>query len=47
MSEDEKLWQTCRTQARPDLEQLAQRIESNVTWKDLVLPESELNILPK
>ena len=42
---DEKLWQICRTQARPDLEQLAQRIESNVTWKDLVLPESELNIL--
>ena len=42
---NEQLWQLCRTQARPHLEQLAQRIESNVTWKDLVLPESELNVL--
>ena len=42
---NEQLWQICRTQARPNLEQLAQRIESNVTWKDLVLPESELNVL--
>ena len=40
-----QLWQMCRTQARPHLEQLAQRIESGVTWEDLVLPESELNIL--
>ena len=40
-----QLWQICRTQARPNLEQLAQRIKSNVTWKDLVLPKSELNIL--
>lgn len=40
-----QLWQICRVQARPNLEQLAQRIESNVTWNDLVLPESELNIL--
>ncbi len=40
-----QLWQMCRTQARPHLEQLAQRIESVVTWEDLVLPESELNIL--
>lgn len=42
---DGQLWQICRTQARPNLEQLAQRIESDVTWKDLVLPESELNVL--
>ena len=42
---NEQLWQMCRTQARPHLEQLAQRIESNVTWEDLVLPESELNVL--
>ena len=42
---NEKLWQTCRRQARPHLEQLAQRIESNVIWKDLILPQSELNIL--
>ena len=42
---NEQLWQLCRTQARPHLEQLAQRIESNVTWEDLVLPESELKVL--
>ena len=42
---NEQLWQMCRTQARPHLEQLTQRIESGVSWKDLVLPESELNIL--
>ena len=42
---NDELWQICRTQARPDLEQLAQRIESNTGWNDLVLPESELNTL--
>ncbi|MDJ0632272.1 MAG: ATP-binding protein [Xenococcaceae cyanobacterium MO_188.B29] len=42
---NDRLWQMCRTQARPHLEQLAQRIDSNVTWEDLILPESELNIL--
>ena len=42
---NDQLWQMCRTQARPHLEELAQRIESNVTWEDLILPESELNIL--
>ena len=42
---NQQLWQMCRSQARPHLEQLAQRIESNVTWQDLILPESELNIL--
>ena len=41
----DRLWQMCRSQARPHLEQLAQRIESNVTWEDLVLPQSELKIL--
>ena len=42
---NEQLWQMCRSQARPHLEQLAERIESNVTWQDLILPESELSIL--
>ena len=35
----------CRTQARPHLEQLTQRIESGNSWSDLILPESELNVL--
>ncbi len=42
---NEQLWQMCRSQSRPHLEQLAQRIESSVSWEDLILPESELNIL--
>ena len=42
---NDQLWQMCRTEARPHLEQLAQIIESNVTWEDLILAESELNIL--
>ena len=42
---NDRLWQMCRTQARPNLEQLAQRIESGNTWSDLILSESELNIL--
>lgn len=39
------LWQACRTQARPRLDDLAQRIESQVGWDDLVLPERELATL--
>lgn len=42
---NEQLWKMCRIQARPHLEQLTQRIESDVSWEDLILPESELNIL--
>ena len=32
------LWQRCRVGARPRLEALAQRIETQVTWDDLILP---------
>ena len=39
------LWEACRTQARPRLEDLAQRIEPVATWEDLVLPEPQLKIL--
>ena len=39
------LWQACRQQARPRLDELAQRIESNSTWEDLVLPEKEQQVL--
>ncbi len=39
------LWNVCRTQARPRLEDLAQRITSAVTWDDLVLPEPQKQIL--
>ena len=39
------LWAACRAQARPQLDDLAQRIESLVTWDDLILPERELATL--
>jgi len=39
------LWQACRTQARPQLDALAERIHPAATWEDLVLPERELAIL--
>lgn len=44
-SPDVALWQACRHQARPRLDELAQRIESNSTWEDLVLPEKEQQVL--
>ncbi|HLO86073.1 MAG TPA: ATP-binding protein [Nostocaceae cyanobacterium] len=40
-----QIWYFCRTQARPKLDDLAQRIESNATWDDLILPEREKLIL--
>ncbi|BAZ50295.1 ATPase central domain-containing protein [Nostoc sp. NIES-4103] len=39
------LWDTCRAQARPKLDDLAQRIESNADWDDLVLPEAQMKVL--
>jgi ATPase family associated with various cellular activities (AAA) len=39
------LWDTCRAQARPKLDDLAQRIDSLADWEDLVLPESQLQVL--
>ncbi|OKH39728.1 ATPase [[Phormidium ambiguum] IAM M-71] len=39
------LWDSCRTQARPRLEDLAQRIEVGAGWEDLVLPETQMETL--
>ncbi|EFH84855.1 ATP-binding protein [Ktedonobacter racemifer] len=39
------LWDTCRLQARPQLEGLAQRIDPVATWEDLVLPDAQRSIL--
>ncbi|GAB7129695.1 ATP-binding protein [Silvimonas sp. JCM 19000] len=36
------LWQACRSEARHDLEQLAERVQSNAHWDDLILPHSTL-----
>lgn len=35
------VWEACRAQARPRLDDLAQRIESASGWADLVLPEPQ------
>jgi len=39
------LWDACRAQARPRMEDLAQRIEPAATWDDLVLPPAQLQVL--
>lgn len=39
------LWDTCRTQARPRLDDLAQHIEPAATWNELVLPELQCQVL--
>ena len=39
------LWNACRVQARPQLDDLAQRIELAADWDDLVLPEKEKQVL--
>ncbi len=40
-----KLWNVCRSLARPRLEGLAQRIEPAVTWDDLILPQAQMQML--
>jgi hypothetical protein len=39
------LWEACRTQSRPRLDDLAQRIEPAATWDDLILPEPQRQTL--
>ena len=39
------LWDACRMQARPRLDDLAQRIEPAAIWNDLVLPSQQLQTL--
>ncbi len=39
------LWDVCRRQARPQLDDLAQRIEPVATWDDLVLPALPREVL--
>ena len=36
-----RLWDACRAWTRPRLDALAQRLEPNATWDDLVLPDVE------
>lgn len=39
------LWNACRMQTRPKLDDLAQRIDPVATWKDLILPEPQMRML--
>ncbi|MEQ8539800.1 MAG: AAA family ATPase [Coleofasciculus sp. D1-CHI-01] len=39
------LWDYCRRQARPRLDDLAQRLNSTAVWDDLVIPEQQRQIL--
>lgn len=39
------LWETCRVVSRPQMENLAQRIEPMATWDDLVLPSNQRQLL--
>ncbi|MFZ3168355.1 MAG: ATP-binding protein [Candidatus Methanoperedens sp.] len=39
------LWDACRIQARPRLDDLAQHIQPAATWDDLVLPEPQHQVL--
>jgi ATPase family associated with various cellular activities (AAA)/Winged helix domain, variant len=39
------LWDACRLQARPRLQDLAQRITSIATWADIVLPAPQMHTL--
>lgn len=44
-SDPDALWPACRAIDRPQLSAHAQRIESQATWDDLVLPESSMRAL--
>ncbi|MGB3692074.1 MAG: ATP-binding protein [Spirulinaceae cyanobacterium] len=39
------LWELCRTQARPRLQELAQHIDTKASWDDLVLADKQKEIL--
>jgi SpoVK/Ycf46/Vps4 family AAA+-type ATPase len=41
----EDLWDSCRSQARPRLDDLAQRIETRAGWSELVLPTPQMATL--
>jgi hypothetical protein len=39
------LWQGCRREARPRLDDLAQRIDPAASWDDLILPQAQKELL--
>lgn len=43
--EDHHLWEACRLQARPRLDDLAERVEAIPQWDSLILPETQRQTL--
>ena len=41
----ETVWDICRVQAHPRLDDLAQRVDSGAAWDDLILPEAQQQAL--
>lgn len=41
----EQIWRKCLSYTRPRLDFLAQRLDPKATWKNLILPDEELNLL--
>jgi hypothetical protein len=41
----ERLWDACRTQARTQLDDLAQRLDPAAGWEDIVLPDLQADVL--
>jgi hypothetical protein len=39
------LWESCRSEARPRMDELAQRIDPAAGWEDLVLPAAQMETL--
>ncbi len=44
-TETEKLWDACLASTRPQLDILAQRLDTKATWDDIVLPAEETSLL--
>ncbi len=41
----DRLWQACLAKTRPQLDRLAQRLDTKATWHDIVLPPEEMALL--
>lgn len=44
-SQPDRLWDQCLAKVRPVLDKLARRIQTRVTWQDIVLPEEQEMLL--
>ncbi len=42
---EHSLWNACRSQSRPRLDELAHGVETTATWEDLILPSKEKFVL--